>query len=227
MKIVIIEDDEGIIELVKMAFEIAWPEAELISVMSGKKGVNLVEEEVPDLVVLDLGLPDISGFTVLKRIRSFSSVPVIILTVTNEENSIITAFGAGADDYITKPFSSLEFIARIKSILKRAGALDEVLAPNCGPLHFGCSVQEFYKGDKYIKLTESEGRIVKLLMNNVGRIVSYRIIANNLWGAYYSSDRDKIKVYIRHLREKIEDNPRFPRLILNKSGIGYYLAPFK
>jgi len=121
MKLLVVEDDEELIEAISLAFQIRWPEAQIISTRSGKKGVEQVESESPDIVILDLGLPDINGFDVLRKIRLFSQVPIIIVSVRAEEADIIKGLEWGADDYIIKPFRQLELLARIKAQVRRQG----------------------------------------------------------------------------------------------------------
>ncbi|MFC2067664.1 response regulator transcription factor [Chloroflexota bacterium] len=121
MKLLLIEDDSDIVEAISLAFQIRWPEAQVISTQSGKKGVGLVESVQPDIVILDLGLPDIDGFTVLRKIRLFSQVPIIIVTVRADESDIIKGLEWGADDYIIKPFRQLELLARVKAQIRRQG----------------------------------------------------------------------------------------------------------
>ena len=119
MKVLVIEDDKEIVDAISLAFQIRWPEAKVISTRLGQKGVELVESESPDIVILDLGLPDIAGFEVLRQIRLFSAVPTIILTVRAEEADVVKGLEWGADDYITKPFRQLELLARVKSMIRR------------------------------------------------------------------------------------------------------------
>jgi DNA-binding response OmpR family regulator len=119
MKILIIEDDRAIVELISLSFQVGWPEAELISSHLGKEGIELVESRCPDIVILDLGLPDISGFEVLRGLRRFTAVPIVILTVRSEEADVVKALEWGADEYIIKPFRQLELLARIKSLMRR------------------------------------------------------------------------------------------------------------
>src|SRR4030042_1995566 len=124
MKVLVIEDDREIVDAISLAFQIRWPEAKLISTRLGQKGVELVESESPDIVILDLGLPDINGFEVLQAIRLFSQVPTIILTVRSDEADIVKGLEWGADDYITKPFRQLEFLARVKALIRRQSPTD-------------------------------------------------------------------------------------------------------
>ena len=224
MKALIVEDDQRIVEVIQLVFQIGWPETRLVSTASGEKGVEMVETETPDIVILDLGLPDISGFEVLKQIRQFSSVPVLILTVRGEENDVVQGLAWGADDYMVKPFRQLELLARVKSLIRRQKLPEADLTISCGSLHFGDSLHEVYYGDKMINLTATEGRILYHLMKNQDRVATYSSLAETVWGEDYPGASDSLKVYIRRLRAKLEKDPARPQLILNRVGVGYLLA---
>ena len=220
MKILVIEDDPAIVEFLETALQIGWPEARLASASRGMRGIEMVEDLKPDIILLDLGLPDINGFDVLKRIRSFSSIPVIITTVSGEEGNVVRGLALGASDYITKPLRPLEMIARMKALIKRDSVMSD-LDVECGNMHFGNSYQEFYRGNKLIRLTSTEGRILCTLMKNTGHLVTYTDLARAIWGEYYPGVEDTMKSHICHLRQKIEADPSEPKLIQNTAGVGY------
>jgi two-component system response regulator VicR len=223
MKVLLIEDDREIVDAISLAFKIRWPEATLISTRLGQKGVELVEAESPDIVILDLGLPDINGFEVLQQIRLFSQVPTIILTVRSDEADIVKGLEWGADDYITKPFRQLEFLARVKALIRRQGAAEtEVLS--YGPLRLDTTIGQLTYDGKDIPLTVTESHIMAHLMRNGGRAVTHSSLAEAVWGDDYPGAADSLKVHVRRLREKIEDDPSHPRLILTRTGVGYFLA---
>ena len=224
MKVLIIEDDREIIEAVSLALQIRWPEAKLISSHLGERGIELVETENPDVVILDLGLVDISGFEVLKQIRLFSGVPILILTVRMDEADIIKGLEWGADDYVVKPFRQLELLSRLKVLTRRRSPLAEEAPLVCGQLYFDPSKRQLFYGKKEINLTPTEGYILRHLMKNAGRVVTHSGLAEAVWGQDYPEAADSLKVYIRRLREKLEANPSQPQIILTKSGIGYLLA---
>lgn len=223
MKLLIVEDDEEIIEAISLAFQIRWPEANIVSTPYGKKGIELVESEQPDIVILDLGLPDINGFDVLRKIRQFSEVPIIIVTVRAEEADIIKGLEWGADDYIIKPFKQLELIARIKAQTWRAGHTggEEIVS---GPLKLESVTGQLHNGNKEISLTATEARLLGHLMRNAGHVVTHSSIAEAVWGDDYPGAADSLKVHIRRLREKIEANPSAPEMIITKPGIGYLFS---
>ncbi len=223
MKLLIIEDDDEIVEAISLAFQIRWPEAQIISTRSGKKGIDLVESEVPDIVILDLGLPDINGFDVLRKIRLFSQVPIIIVTVRAEEADIIKGLEWGADDYIIKPFRQLELLARIKAQIRRQGQPEEEKVVS-GPLELNTVTGQLYHKNREISLTATETRILGHLMRNAGHVVTHSSLAEVVWGDDYPGATDSLKVHIRRLREKIEETPGSPALIITKPGVGYLFS---
>ena len=223
MKLLIIEDDEQIIEAISLAFQIRWPEVHIVSTHSGRKGVELVESELPDIVILDLGLPDMNGFDVLRLIRQFSQVPIIIVTVRAEEADIIKGLEWGADDYIIKPFRQLELLARVKAQIRRQNP-DEDVQLVSGPLKLNSLTGQLYNRGREINLTVTETNILSHLMRNAGHIVTHSSLAEVVWGDDYPGAADSLKVHIRRLREKIEENPSNPQLIITKPGVGYSLS---
>jgi two-component system KDP operon response regulator KdpE len=223
MKVLVIEDDKEIVDAISLAFQIRWPEANVVSTRLGQKGIELVESEQPDIVILDLGLPDITGFEVLRQIRRFSSVPTIILTVRAEEADVVKGLEWGADDYITKPFRQLELLARVRSMIRRHKPSEESMLAY-GPLRLDSNTGQLFMGSKEIALTVTENHILGHLINNAGRIVTHSNLAEAVWGDDYPGATDSLKVHIRRLREKIEANPGKPRIILTKTGVGYFLG---
>ncbi len=223
MKVLLIEDDREIVDAISLAFQIRWPEAEVVSTRLGEKGVELVESEAPDIVVLDLGLPDISGFEALRQIRLFSSVPTIILTVRSEEADVVKGLEWGADDYILKPFRQLELLARVKALIRRKSP-SETEPLDYGSLRLDVTSGALSCGGKEIALTVTESHILSHLMKNAGRAVTHSSLAEAVWGDDYPGVTDSLKVHIRRLREKIEVDPSRPQLILTKTGVGYSLA---
>jgi DNA-binding response OmpR family regulator len=225
MKILIIEDDSKIIESIRFVFQVGWPEVKIISTRRGEEGLEMVENESPQLVILDLGLPDIEGFEVLRQIRLFSNIPVVILTVSGEEENIIKGLELGADEYITKPFKPLELIARVKKALKshlvtKSGA---EISLDYGNLRIFVSEQKVQLDNKTIKLTSTESLILKYLASNAGMAVPNEALAEHIWGNTYPDCNKAIRVYIRQLRKKLEKDADNPQLIITRPGIGYML----
>ncbi len=223
-KVLIIEDDPEIVESVSVAFELRWPEAALISTRLGDEGVEMVETEEPDVVILDIALPDTHGLDVLRQIRLFSTVPVLMLSVKSAEEDIVGALEWGADDYITKPFRQIELIQRLKAHLRRQRPVDEREAISWGPLQLDTSTSQLRVGDREVSLTIIEGQIMECLMRRAGRVVPHAVLADSVWGEESTGVMDSLRVYIRRLREKVESDPRHPRLIVTKPGVGYLLS---
>lgn len=224
MKFLVIEDDNTIIDSISLIFQLSWPETKLISTPLGQKGIELAETEHPDLVILDLGLPDISGYEVLKQIRLFSAVPVIILTVRSEEVDIVRGLEGGADDYIIKPFRQLELLSRIRCVTRRQERLVQEKPLEIGQLYFNPTTWQLVIGEREISVTRTEGSIFYHLLQNAGRVVTHSDLAEALWGVDYPDAADCLRVHIRRLRVKIEEDPRQPQIILTKPGVGYLLA---
>jgi two-component system KDP operon response regulator KdpE len=223
MKILVIEDDQAIIETITLSFLVGWPEVEIYSAKLGAEGIELVESLNPELLILDLGLPDINGFEVIKNVRLFSNVPIIVLTQNEDEKAVVKALGWGADDYIIKPFRQMELLARIKSLLRRKRGETDA-SETFGPFILNFAQHQLtYKGKSY-NLTRVEFQIFNQLARNMGHIVSKDSLAQNIWEGNYPDSANAIRVHVRHLREKIEINPDHPELIITKPGIGYMLS---
>jgi two-component system KDP operon response regulator KdpE len=222
MKFVIIEDDTEIIEFISIALDLGWPKAEIKVINRGCEANEIIASDPPDIVLLDLGLPDISGFEVLKEIRSFSNIPIIIITVTDTEESIVKGLNLGADEYIVKPFGQLELLARIRAVIRIKNHLYQ--SPiSTGPLKYYPESCKLICGSKDIHLTRTECLIINELLKNKGKVVSYSQLADIIWGDYYPNAPEAIRVYIRRLRLKIETEPGCAGLIIAKPGLGYIL----
>ena len=224
MKILIIEDDRAIVETISLTLQLNWPDATWLSSNLGEEGIELLQSEKPDAVILDLGLPDISGFEVLKRIRSFSDIPVLILTVRSDESDIVRGLEWGADDYVIKPFRRNELLSRIKLINRRRGAIVEGAPLVCGQLQFEPSTGQLFHEGQEIQLTPTEILIISRLMKNVGRVVTHTGLAEAVWGVDYPDAADSLRVHIRRLRTKLEVDPSNPKIVLTRAGLGYILA---
>ena len=222
MRALIIEDEKSIIDAVNLAFEFRWPGVSLLAATTGKRGIELVKAESPDIVILDLNLPDISGFDVLKRLREFSDVPVIILTVRSEDEDVLKGLESGADDYVIKPFNYLTLLARVKAVLRRSESI-----PFTGKhynevndrLKIDFVNQKVKVDNQQIKLTPTEYHLLALLVKTKGEIVPYRRIMEEIWAKDYAGETDNIRIYVRRLRKKLHDTT--PSMIANKRGLGY------
>jgi two-component system KDP operon response regulator KdpE len=217
MKLLLIEDDPEIQEIISIYLEMSWPEVKVIPSLKGGKGIELSESEKPDIIILDLNLPDIAGFEVLKEIRSFSNVPIIILTVRAEEKDKIKGLELGADDYIVKPFSPAELLARIRTVLRRTEVLplNEPLI-NLGELTIDPGARKVTLEGEEIRLTPTEYKLLYLLAMNKGRVLTHEVLLSRVWGEEYLDSPDCLKACIRRLRGKIEKDPPNPRIILTQ-----------
>jgi two-component system KDP operon response regulator KdpE len=223
MKILVIEDDAEIIEFISIAFDIGWPGVELVSTHQGNKGLELVETEAPDAVILDLGLPDISGFDVLKQIRAFSAVPVIIESVRGSETDIVKGLDWGADEYIVKPFGQLELLARVKAVLRRTACRDVSGSVSSGQISLNTVSRQLSCRNKSVLLTHTESLIAHSLIVNAGQVVTYAQLAEAVWGDTYPDATDALRVYIRRIRAKIEPVIEGVGHIDSRPGVGYIL----
>lgn len=224
MKVLVIEDDPEIIESVGLCFELRWPGATVVSASAGEKGLELAETELPDVIIQDLGLPDMDGLEVLRKIRNFSNVPVIILTVRGEEIDKVKGLEMGADDYVVKPFAPAEFLARIKAVMRRSQMSEPKTGEKPfvrGKLKIDFGTREVSIGDRLIKLTPSEYNLLCELARNEGKVLSNQMLLERVWGPEYTAETEYIKVYIQRLRDKLEEEPGNPKMLISERGIGY------
>jgi two-component system KDP operon response regulator KdpE len=229
MKILIVEDSALVVESVTLAFQLQWADVEIVSSAEGRKAIDLVETERPDLVLLDVGLPDIDGYKVLEAIREFSDIPVIMLTARDATMDKVKGLELGADDYVTKPFDHLELLARIRSVLRRLdmpAPRSRVPSMKSGDLEVDFQVQEArLEGDR-LDLTPTEYKLLYHLVRNAGRILTHETLLSRVWGREYSNELDYLRVYIRRLRDKLKDDPAHPIYIRTERGTGYrFIAP--
>ena len=229
MKVVVIEDSSEIIEVVSLCFQLRWNGTEVIPANGGGKGLEFIEAENPDLVILDIGLPDTDGFQVLREIRRFSQVPVIILTVKSEDTDVARGLELGADDYITKPFSHIELIARVQAVLRRARGLSVATEEPpfvSGKLRVDFVRNEIKVDEKPVKLTSTEYKLLYHLIKNEGRLLSHENLLARACGDAYRDARDLLRVHIQHLRQKLGDSVESPSIIVTEHGMGYkFLRP--
>lgn len=230
MKVLLIEDDENIAASISLCFEFRWPEAEVIATTEGTKGIEMTESESPDIIILDLNLPDIDGLDVLKQIRLFSDVPLIILTIRDVEMDKVKGLEMGADDYIVKPFSALDLLARVKATLRRAGmrslAKEDIPPFIAGNLTINFFAREVSIGGKPVQLTPTEYKLLYTLVRNKGRTVTHEALQRQVWGSAEYVDSSTVKKYIYQLRTKLGDTSTPPQMILSERGVGYkFVAP--
>jgi two-component system KDP operon response regulator KdpE len=224
-KILIIDDEPDVARAVALTIQLQEPNWEVSTANSGERGLILADTASPDLVLLDLVMPDLSGFQVLEQIRLFSSVPVIILTVQDDELDKVRGLELGADDYITKPFGHLELMARIRSALRRAeGLTGQLQKPYVnGGLRIDFERHQVMVDGKAAPLTSTEFHLLEILAQNDGRLVPNETLLGRVWGHYALDNADYLKVYIHRLRLKLEEDPAHPHYLHTERGEGYWL----
>jgi two-component system alkaline phosphatase synthesis response regulator PhoP len=219
-KILIVDDEKNIVELIK--FHLKKENYRVIEAYKGKDALDLYRKEKPDLIILDVMLPDMGGFEVCKTIRKESRVPIIMLTAKGEEIDKILGFELGADDYITKPFSPRELLARIKAVLKRTKTSNiDTNQIQVGPFKINVNKREIYKNDVLLELKPKEFDLLKLFITNPGRVFTRQYLLEQIWGYDYLGDTRTVDVHIRRLRQKIEDNDKNASYIKTVHGVGY------
>lgn len=227
MKVLIVDDDPDVVEALTLAFDLLQPQCAVFEAHNGESAVETFYRERPDLVVLDIMLPDMDGYQVLHRIRRVSDVPVIMLTVKEEEIDKVRALGIGADDYIVKPFGMLELLARIKAIQRRLGVRPEIAesAPLvCGDLRIDLVERQVTVADRPVKLTPKEYGVLVCLARDAGRVVTARTLLTSVWGPEYGDDLNCLKVCIQRLRGKLEKDSSRRGYIVTERGVGYRLV---
>lgn len=219
IKILIVEDDSGIRKLLSVALD---PEYTLVEAYSAKEGLQHALAHNPDLVLLDLGLPDFDGIEWIRNYRQWSDNPLIVISAREKEDDKVKALETGANDYLTKPFGVSELNARIKVALKTKQKIDnQVTVFSFGDVSVDPLDRVVKKGKKEIHLTPIEFSLLMLLLKNSGKVLTHKQILTQVWGAYYSGESQYLRVFIKQIREKIEDNPSMPKYILTETGIGY------
>jgi two-component system KDP operon response regulator KdpE len=205
--------------LLKLTFE--SNEYTVIMADSGKDGLMQASMTMPDLIILDLGLPDVDGTTILRSLREWAKIPIIILSVRNTEEDIIVCLDAGADDYLVKPFRTGELLARVRLALRHLQSpLHEPLY-SFGNLTVDLSARNVTVGGEPLKLTSTEYSLLALFVQNAGRVLTHNFILNTIWGPAFDEERQYLRVYIAQLRKKIEEDPARPKRIVTESRIGY------
>ena len=224
MKKILVVDDEAL--LVKgIRFNLQNEGYEVITGSDGLEAVKQVQEQHPDLVVLDVMMPNMDGMTACAKIREFSDVPIILLTAKADDMDKLMGFDYGADDYLTKPFNILELKARIRAMLRRSGRSEKKAVANelsVGSITLDLNARNAYRNGALADLTAKEFDVIEFLMRNPNRVYSREALLDTIWAYEYRSDIRTVDVHIRRLREKLEENPAEPQHILTKWGVGYY-----
>lgn len=223
MKALIIDDDPDILEIVSLCFEIRWPDAVVLKALDGTTGLRRFQEEGADIIILDLGLPDMDGLELCRTLKKTSDVLIIVLTARDLPNDIVKGLEWGADDYVTKPFNQLEFLARVQAVLRRGRrvAIQNEISFYGGDLTINFDSREVKLKGVSVKLTPTEYNLLYHLATNPGKLLTHEDLLVKVWGHEYGSANDYLKVHIQHLRHKLGDNHEEPRLIATERGVGY------
>lgn len=221
-RILIIDDEIQIRRLLRITLEAN--DYNVIETENGKNGLISAAMDHPDVILLDLGLPDIDGLQVLERLREWSTIPVIILSVRDEEKVMIKALDSGADDYVTKPFNTGELIARIRLAIRHSLRIDESPVFNKGRLSVDLTSRVVKVDDAEIRLTALEYNLLCLLIKNAGKVLTHAFIIKELWGNAYADNAQTLRVHVAQLRRKIEANPSIPEMLITEPGVGYRLV---
>ena len=224
MKILVVDDEELLVKGIR--FNLQTEGYEVITGCNGAEAVMLCRNESPDLVILDVMMPEMDGLTACSKIREFSNVPVILLTAKADDIDKLMGFDNGADDYITKPFNILELKARIRALLRRSGvgfgSDTNTNRLTVGTISLDLDARNAYRNGTLTELTAKEFDVIEFLMRNPNRVYSREALLDTIWAYEYRSDIRTVDVHIRRLREKLEENPAEPQYIITKWGVGYY-----
>ncbi|MGA2750579.1 MAG: response regulator [Verrucomicrobiota bacterium] len=219
--VLIIDDEVQIRRLLRVTLEANG--YRVFEAASGQEGLVEAAQRRPDAIVLDLGLPDMDGVDVLKRLREWSQAPVVVLSVREGEDDKVRALDHGADDFMTKPFSTVELLARLRVARRHAQPIAENAVFRSGPLEVDLASRIVMLKGKEVKMTPTEYALLRLLVRNAGKVVTHRQILKEVWGPNYGEQTHYLRVYMAHLREKLENDPSRPELLVTEPGVGYRL----
>lgn len=221
--IIITDDDQSLRELIRVS--LVSEGYTTIQATNGIECVSMVQKMRPDLAILDVMMPEMDGIEACERIRSFSQIPILMLTARIQREDVVTGLDKGADDYLIKPFNMDELLARIRALLRRVPGMSRPLVAGDGTIQIDQQKREVVIRNTVVDLTPTEYQLLLILAENAGKVVEHEHIRMAVWGGDVSKDNEYLKVYIWHLRRKIEEDPRNPRLLLTDWGIGYRLLP--
>ena len=226
-RILIVDDEPRYIHLLEA--NLLTKEYEVFTAMDGEEALESFSTNPVDLTLLDVMLPRMDGFAVCQRIRQYSNVPIIMLTAKGEEQDRVKGLDVGADDYLVKPFSVMELLARVRAVLRRAQVIetDQDRFFTHGNLRIDFARAEVWQGDQPVFLSATEYRLLLQFTHNIGRVLSAEDLLTGVWGVEYRSDKEILWVTIARLRQKVEDDPHNPKHIITRSGLGYLMTPME
>lgn len=226
--ILVVDDEPRMVRFVRMNLELEGYQVSAAS--SGLEAIDKVRKEIPNLIILDIMMPEMDGYETLERIRRVSSVPVIMLTVKAEEKDKVRGLELGADDYVTKPFSPRELMSRVKAALRRTempSPVQKTLTVIDEDLAADFQRREVLVRGERVKLRPTEYRLLYHLVNNAGWVMTHETLLSKVWGYEYRDDTQLLRLYITYLRQKIEPDPSHPKYIFNERGVGYRFVDFR
>ena len=224
-KVLVVDDDPGILRLISANLRARGYEAPTFS--SGTPALEYLYGESPDLIILDIVLPGVDGMELVRRIRGLSGVPIMMVSGKEEVDTKLEALDLGADDYLTKPFSVEELLARVRAILRRsapATPMDSMRTYHCDDLEVDLDRSEITRSGAEVKLSAREWAVLRTFVKYVGRVVSHRMLLQQAWGPEYGDEGDYVRTYVTRLRKKLEPEPQNPRYIVTERGMGYRLV---
>jgi two-component system KDP operon response regulator KdpE len=220
--ILVIDDEIQIRRLLQITLEAAGYGVHLAA--SGGEGVQQAAAVRPELVILDLGLPDEDGIGILKKLREWATFPILILSVRTSEQDIVAALDGGADDYLTKPFRTAELLARVRTAIRHRQPREQEAVFRLGSLSVDLTARVVKKRGENVKLTPIEYSLLSLFVRNAGKVLTHRFILQQVWGPTFEEETQYSRIYIAQLRKKLEDDPSKPKMLVTESGIGYRLS---
>lgn len=227
-RILLVDDEPRYVRL--MEANLSTEGYQVLKAYNGQEAVDIVADQTPDLVILDIMMPVLDGFAACERIREFSNVPIIVVTAKGEERDRVRGLDLGADDYIVKPFSATELLARVRAVLRRAqktGGVYQQSVFDHGNLKIEFARAEVFRDEKMVFLSATEYRLLLQLALNIGRVLPPEQLLTDVWGPEYRDDKEILWVSISRLRQKLEDDPRNPMHIVTRSGLGYTMPPIE
>ena len=224
LSILLVEDEKNICDFISTS--LSAQDYRISTAHTGKEALPIITSQCPDLILLDLGLPDMDGIEIIHQVRTWSSVPIIVLSARTQEQEKVRALDLGADDYLTKPIGTSELLARIRTALRHSNRLNTDSPLYKRPFHAKGLTIDFEKhlvsvDGKDVHLTQIEFKIISLLAQNSGRVMTYDTIISNIWGPYADDDNSILRVNMAHIRRKLEQNPAEPQYVFTEIGIGY------
>lgn len=227
LSILLVEDEKNICDFITTA--LSAHDYRLTTAHTGQEALPIITSQCPDLILLDLGLPDMDGMEIIRQVRTWASIPIIVISARTQEQEKVRALDLGADDYLTKPIGISELLARIRTALRHSNRLNTDSPLYKRPFHAKGLTIDFEKhqvllDDKEIHLTQIEFKIISLLAKNSGRVMTYDSIISNIWGPYADDDNSILRVNMAHIRRKLERNPAEPQYIFTEIGIGYRMV---